>query len=122
MDLEKEKWVFVYEKRNYDTALEIFTTFQNASKQLKLKVEEPYWIELKVENSRQDLEEELRSYMMNAPNKTIRHPTVVVCLLRGEFNYPMYKEVLISFRMPSQVITVTNGRKFNLSKATNILR
>jgi len=39
--------------------------------------------------------------MMGADNKQIRHPTVVVCLLRGERNYPMYKEVLQAFRMPS---------------------
>jgi hypothetical protein len=34
----------------------------------------------------------------------------------------MFKEVMHKYRMPSQVITVRNAMKFNLSKATNILR
>lgn len=34
----------------------------------------------------------------------------------------MFKEVMLQYRMPSQVITTRNGFKFNLSKATNILR
>ena len=34
----------------------------------------------------------------------------------------MVKEVMHHFRLPSQVVTVRNAFKFNLSKATNILR
>ena len=34
----------------------------------------------------------------------------------------MVKEVMHHFRLPSQVITTRNALKFNLSKATNILR
>lgn len=34
----------------------------------------------------------------------------------------MYKEVLENYRMPSQVVTTRNAFKFNLSKASNILK
>jgi len=47
---------------------------------------------------------------------------MVVCVLQRESNYQMFKEVMLQYRMPSQVITTRNGFKFNLSKATNILR
>lgn len=43
-------------------------------------------------------------------------------ILNRENNYPAFKEVMMQFRMPSQVVTVRNAMKFNLSKATNILR
>lgn len=55
-------------------------------------------------------------------DKQMNHPTMVVCILQRENNYPMFKEVMLQYRMPSQVITVRNGMKFNLSKATNILK
>ncbi len=47
---------------------------------------------------------------------------MVICVLQRENNYQMFKEVMHTYRMPSQVITTRNGFKFNLSKATNILR
>lgn len=34
----------------------------------------------------------------------------------------MCKEVMLTYSIPSQVITARNGSKFNLSKASNILR
>jgi argonaute-like protein implicated in RNA metabolism and viral defense len=55
-------------------------------------------------------------------DKQMNHPTIVICILQRENNYQMFKEVMLQYRMPSQVITVRNGMKFNLSKATNILR
>ena len=47
-----------------------------------------------------------------------------MCLMvvNRESTYPMFKEVMLQYRIPSQVITARNGSKFNLSKATNILR
>jgi hypothetical protein len=55
-------------------------------------------------------------------DKKFRHPRIVVILLRDERNYTGYKELMQKFRMPSQVITRQNAFKFNLSKASNILR
>jgi len=85
-------------------------------------VQDPYFIELEDERDRVELEDGLDYYMMGASGKTFRHPKVVVCLLKNEDNYTMVKEVMHHFRLPSQVITTRNAFKFNLSKATNILR
>jgi hypothetical protein len=60
--------------------------------------------------------------MMAAPNSVFRHPKIVVVVLGYEINYKMYKELFQEFRIPSQVITTRNGRSFNMSKASNILR
>jgi argonaute-like protein implicated in RNA metabolism and viral defense len=83
-------------------------------------VQDPYFIELDNERDREELEDELRHFMMGG--KTFIHPKVVVCLLKYEDNYTMVKEVMHHFRLPSQVITTRNAFKFSLSKATNILR
>lgn len=112
----------IYENndRVYNIADNIYRDLVKASQQLKLVVEEPYFIELSKESNREELDEALRSYMMQ--DKQMNHPTMVVCILQRENNYPMFKEVMLQYRMPSQVITVRNGMKFNLSKATNILK
>lgn len=112
----------VYENsdRVYGIADNIYRDLVKASQQLKLKVEEPHWIELSKESNREELDEKLREFMM--AEKQFKHPTMVVCVLQRENNYQMFKEVMLQYRMPSQVITTRNGFKFNLSKATNILR
>lgn len=112
----------VYENsdRVYNIVDNIYKDLQKASQQLKLRVEEPHWIELSKEHNREELDEKLRAYMMSGSQ--IQHPTMVVCILQRENNYQMFKEVMHQYRMPSQVITTRNGFKFNLSKATNILR
>jgi len=47
---------------------------------------------------------------------------MVMVVLQREQNYEMVKEVMLTYGIPSQVITARNGSKFNLSKASNILR
>lgn len=34
----------------------------------------------------------------------------------------MFKNLMLQYRMPSQVVTVKNVKKFNFSKASNILK
>ncbi len=122
VDLNEEEWVFVYDRRHYDSANDVVEKFKKACGQLKLRVQEPYYIELSDERDRAQLEGELSHYMMPQKGGPFRHPKMVVCLLKNEGNYPMFKEVMHHFRLPSQVVTVRNAFKFNLSKATNILR
>lgn len=55
-------------------------------------------------------------------NKHFLHPVIVVCVLSNTGNYGRYKEVFMRYKVPSQVITYANASKFNLSKASNILR
>jgi hypothetical protein len=59
---------------------------------LKLRVEEPHWIELSRETNKDELDEQLRNYML-AGGK-IRHPTMVVFLLQKESSYQAFKEVM----------------------------
>ena len=54
--------------------------------------------------------------------KAFVHPKIVVCLLSNQNNYGQFKETMHQYQMLSQVVTVNNVRKFNLSKASNILR
>ena len=61
-------------------------------------------------------------YMMAGPKSVFRHPKIIVVVLGQERNYKMYKELFAEFKVPSQVITARNGRSFNMSKASNVLR
>ena len=69
-----------------------------------------------------ELKYKLQDYMVSEKDGVFKHPIICVAILGYEPNYPAYKEVFQAYQMPSQVITVRNARKFNLSKATNILR
>jgi hypothetical protein len=94
-----EQWIMVYEKnqrndRVYQIADNIYNDLCKASGQLKLRVEEPAWIELERENCREEFEDKLLEYMMGNKDRTIKHPTMVVVVLQKENNYTMFKEVL----------------------------
>ena len=91
-------------------------------KQLNIKVEMPHFIEVEREDDYGSVKQQLLDYMMDGPNSVFRHPKIVVVVLGREDNYRMYKELFHEFKIPSQVITARNGRSFNLSKASNILR
>jgi hypothetical protein len=56
--LKAGQWVMVYENTNqtFGIADKILNDFYQASKQLKLDVEEPHFIELKREDCREELE------------------------------------------------------------------
>lgn len=81
VNLLYQQWVMVYENndRTYQIADNIYKDLQKASQQLKLRVEEPHWIELTKENNKEELDEKLRQYMMG--DKQFRHPTMVICVL-----------------------------------------
>ena len=79
-------------------------------------------IELQEEGDAPELEQKLLDYMKKSPDAAFRHPKIAVCLLDRESNYPVVKEICAMYQIPSQVITVRNAMKFNLAKASNILR
>ena len=89
---------------------------------LKIKVEEPYFIELENEQDYDEVKRQLLAYMMNQPDSQFRHPKMAVVVTGRENSYSMYKELFHEFRIPSQVIRSHNAIKFNMSKASNILR
>ena len=109
-------------RSNFDIADNIYNTFKQSCNMLKIKVEEPYFIELESEKDYREVKNKLLEYMMAGPNSVFRHPKMIVVVLGYENNYKMYKELFHEFRIPSQVITTRNGRSFNMSKASNILR
>ena len=127
VDLERNRWIMCYQhsekgRSNFKAADKVFNTLVDACKQLHIRVEEPYWIELPYEDDREGLEMQLRYFMMNNKDGIFRHPIMVLAVLQNEGNYKMYKEVFGNYRMPSQVVTVRNALSFNASKASNILR
>jgi hypothetical protein len=109
-------------RSNFEIADNVYNTMRDACKKLSIKVEEPEWIEMDREDDMMELKHKLREYMVSEKDGIFKHPVICVAILGYEPNYPAYKEVFQAYQMPSQVITVRNARKFNLSKATNILR
>jgi hypothetical protein len=60
--LKRDKWVFVYENRDYDIAFKVYTALSQCCKQLGTTVEEPFWIELKQCRFEKDFDRELTGY------------------------------------------------------------
>jgi hypothetical protein len=109
-------------RSNFEIADRVYNDLAKASGQLKIKVEEPYWIEVEDEQDMDELRFRLLEYMMESATSQFRHPTMCVAVLGREQNYKFVKEVFHEFKIPSQVVTCRNGSSFNLSKATNILK
>ena len=114
--------IYQRSQTNFEIAGNVYNTFYDACSKLGIKVEEPEWIEMDREDDMIKLKDKLREYMIGGKDGIFKHPKICVAILGYESNYPAYKEVFQSYQMPSQVITVRNAKKFNLSKATNILR
>lgn len=102
VDLLQEEWIMIYQhperpgpknRSNYEIADSIFNTFQQSCGMLKVKVEEPYFIELEQENDYREVKNKLLEYMMAGPNSLFRHPKIIVVVLGYENNYSMYKEL-----------------------------
>ena len=82
----------------------------------------PYFIEVDNERDYTEVKLKLIRYMMSGENGVFRHPDIALVVLQQEDNYAMYKQLFHEFRIPSQMVTVRTGRRFNLSIASNILR
>ena len=89
---------------------------------LKIRVSDPYFIALEKEDDPKEIERALLDYMMKGSDAVFRHPKIVVCILDRESNYKNVKDVCQMYQIPSQVVTCRNGRSFNMSKASNVLR
>ena len=129
VDLRRKEWCIVYQnprrgsgRRNFEVADKIFRTFKDACGMLKIRVEDPEFIELEREDDAAELEQKFLDFMMQSSSASFKHPLIAVCVLDRESNYKMFKEVAAMYQIPTQVITCRNGRSFNMSKASNILR
>lgn len=52
----------------------------------------------------------------------MRHPKLLVLILGNENIYKSHKQLFWQYQIPSQVVTVRNASRFNLSKASNVLK
>lgn len=52
----------------------------------------------------------------------MRHPKLLVMVLGNEHTYKNLKQLFWQYQIPTQVVTVRNALKFNLSKASNVLK
>ena len=68
---------------------------------LKIKVEEPHFMEIESENDYNEVKSRLLEYMMASPTSHFRHPKMVVVVLGYENNYRMFKELFHEFKIPS---------------------
>ena len=71
-------------------------------------MEEPHWIELHREGHRAELDRRICEFMLNGTQ--IKHPTVVIAILNKESNYAGFKDVMLKYNIPSQVVTMRNAR------------
>ena len=131
VNLYQEEWIMIYQnpsvqdrrrRSQYNNADKVFNTFVQACNQLKIQVEQPFFIETENEGDRQEVEQKILDYMMAGPKSIFRHPVMIVVVLDNTNNYKMYKELFQEYKIPSQVITSKNAFSFNASKASNILR
>lgn len=107
-------------RSNYQSANNVFEMFQEGCRQLGMKVEEPYWIELENEGDMTELEDELQHYLTK--DGQYHHPCMIVMVLGQEHLYDKHKNLYKQYQIPSQVVTTRNAFKFNLSKASNVLK
>ena len=131
VDLTFEDWVMIYQnptrpdqrrRSNFEAADKVYNSFAQSCGMLKIRVEEPHFIELEDERDYTEVKHKLMAYMMSGPKAVFRHPKIVVVVLGQEHNYRMYKELFHEFKIPSQVVRTGNARSFNMSKASNVLR
>lgn len=126
VDLLHDQWILVYQnnqkRNNFQIADRVYNDMTKASKQLRIKIEEPYWVEMEDEADEEELRFRLLEYMLKNKSSEFRHPRHTLVILGREYLYPMYKNVFKEFSMDSSVVSCRNGSSFNLSKATNVIR
>lgn len=89
-----------------------------------MTVKEPYWVELEDEADIASLEDEILYYIRGGSSnqQQFRFPKMLVVVLGDENLYQRYKQLFRQYQIPSQVVTARTGNKFNLSKASNVLK
>jgi len=66
------------------------------------------------------LEEEIQHYITATGQN--RFPKMLLMILGNESIYDKHKQLYKLYQIPSQIVTAWNGNKFNLSKASNVLK
>lgn len=63
LTLEHEKWIFVYEGKNYSLAENVLNSFKKCSKQLDVTVKDPHWIKVTSLRNSDAFETNLNDYI-----------------------------------------------------------
>jgi len=112
-----ERWILVYQKRDFHLACDFVESFANSGRQLNLQVYEPEYIELGDQTKINDLERDLKAIMSYHEEKI-----PVVALIYSANLYPKYKQVFYNMGLVSQIIRTKSICKMNLSVLSNILK
>jgi len=107
-------------RSNFTAANNVYDGLMECARDLGVTIAEPHWIELDNEADIESMEEELQFYMTGTG--TLRFPKMLVLVLGNESLYDKHKQLFKLYQIPSQVVTSRNGMKFNLSKASNVLK
>ena len=90
VDLTKDDWVIIYQeakrggRRNFEIADKVYKTFKDSCAMLKIRVEEPVFIEIDREDDATEFEKALINYMMRGPDASFRHPKIALCVIDRE--------------------------------------
>lgn len=107
-------------RSNYNAANNVYEGLMEASRELGITLGEPHWIELDNEADMESMEEEIQHYITG--KGTYRFPKMLVFVIGNESLYDKHKQLYKLYQIPSQVVTSKNGARFNLSKASNVLK
>jgi hypothetical protein len=116
MDLG-DNWYFVYEKRNYDLAMNVLASLQHACKAISMRVGEPHWIELSYPDPTKMMDR-----IKEAQAYSKEYIPIAFMLLTKEHDYSDLKSELIKNKLLSQAIQYKTAKKINASIASNILK
>ena len=129
INLGHEEWIMCYMKpndskskrrSNYQAANNVYEGLVEASRELGITLGEPHWIELDNEADIESMEEEIQFYMTGSGK--FRFPKMLVFVIGNESLYDKHKQLYKLYQIPSQVVTSRNGMRFDLSKASNVLK
>ena len=101
MDLRRDEWIIIFSRRHEQSAMTVIRDFKKACSMLEIRVEDPIMIELQYEGDAAELEQKLLDHMQRSPDAAFRHPSIAVCILDRENNYPVVKEVCGMYQIPS---------------------
>ena len=118
--LAEGRWLFFYFDKHFNLANEVFDTMQRASGQLKIRVEEPQWVEVPIHLGPKE--------MVTAIEQSVdpKKHQIAFVLIDRQTDYFRFKRAFaaadIARPLVSQFCTFTVARKKDLSVASNLLK
>ena len=113
--IDFNKWIFVYETKNYDNAAKLYKTMKKSSALLGISIKEPRWLEVK----KLDVE-----FLKGILSKwKLNHQFVLVLLSDHRTQYKHIKKLLdVSMGIISQCVFADKKKMGNLNCASTIIK